>query len=114
MDQQQLLRLVNELTGSILPMNNQPEGDIELLQRSVIESLVNQPEEPGSVLLKFENLEEFSTESLSESTRSRLEKLVSQAADSVKKISEDHPFYKVYRREVPILSSQVSGSVPAW
>ncbi len=114
MDQQQLLRLVNELTGSILPMNNQPGGDIELLQRSVIESLVNQPEEPGSVLLKFENLEEFSTESLSESTRSRLEKLVSQAADSVKKISEDHPFYKVYRREVPILSSQVSGSVPAW
>lgn len=114
MDQQQLLRLVNELTGSILPAPNQPANAVETLQRSVIESLLKQSEAAGSTPLKFENLEEFSTESMGETARLRLEGLVTEAADAVQKRSEEHPFYKVYRREVPIISSQVEASVPAW
>ncbi len=114
MDQQQLLRLVNELTGSILPAGNQPAEQLDVLQQAVVESLVLQQEAPGKPPLRFENLEEFSTEALSSASREKLESLVNYAAESAKKISEDHPYYKVFRREFPIISSQVEGSVPAW
>lgn len=114
MDQQHLLRLVSELTGSILPTNEQSDREIESLQLSVIESLMNQNESPGSPPLKFENLDEFSTETLAETAKDRLHQLISNAALSVESSGDGNAFYKVYRREYPIISSQLQGSTPSW
>ena len=114
MDQGALIRLMNELTGNLIPGTEKSEDEIRDLQSAVIDSLIVQTEPAIGQNLRFDRPELISTEALHSTGSSRVLKMVENAAEKARLRSEDAPLYKVFRREFPLASSALPGSVPEW
>jgi hypothetical protein len=106
-----LLDAVARLCGDItLPMNSDPSQVVKL-QQEVASTLICEQAPDTSGLFNFEQLENFTVHQLAGKDLEQLKATVKQMQETNRKGA---PVTRVFRREVPFVSSQVKGSVPAW
>lgn len=106
-----ILAQLAQLTGAFITSNNPSTEALEGFQSSIATALLQQ--QPASQMLQsfqFEKLKDINTLLLDESDSSRLDKVLVDAGNNLQ--NEDN--IRVFRREVPFVSSQVKGSLPEW
>jgi hypothetical protein len=110
MKENPLLALLAQLCGDITLANNPDANQVFQLQRSLASALINDPTPPVT-RFQFEELENFSTRHLDETDLQHLNNVLQNVKDNPATIDTT---IRVFKREVPFISSQVPGSVPDW
>ena len=112
MNEHPLLGMLAELTGSFLFANNPSFDQLKNFQTTVATALL-QNQDPLQIRRSFgfETIQNASAQALDENDmlylNNMLHELEQQPDPSLDRV-------RIFRREVPFLSSQVQGSVPAW
>jgi len=112
MNEHPLLGLLAELTGSFLFANTPSFEQLKNFQTTVASALL-QNQDPSEIrrTFGFEKIENAAVQALDQNDLLYLNSILNDL--------EQHPAssldqVRIFRREVPFLSSQVEGSVPAW
>jgi hypothetical protein len=111
MKEDQMLALLARLCGDITLANNNDANQVFKLQEAIASAIINDPSLQTSTSFQFEETENFSTQHLDADDMKHLSGVLQRVQDSEKQID---PTIRVFRREVPVVSSQLRGSVPAW
>jgi hypothetical protein len=110
MNQQELLDLLSGLSGHLQINTREDEKNLENLQESLSETVFN--EELSSLKgssFSFEKSDFLFKEKIAPERLNSLAKLSTRMAARKK-----DPEFRVFAREVPVRSTQIAGSVPAW
>ncbi|RYF87070.1 MAG: hypothetical protein EON98_01685, partial [Chitinophagaceae bacterium] len=111
MKDDQQLALLARLCGDITTSNN-PDANLLLqLQQAIATAIINDPSLPAATSFQFEEAGDYSTKHLAPDDLKQLSDVLQKAKESVKAIDQT---IRVFRREVPSISSQLKGSVPDW
>jgi len=102
-----LARLCGDITMAMNPDTEQ----VLRLQREVAAVLISEPNLSTSSFFQFEQLEDFTTRHLGQDDLQHLRDVLTNVQ---KTGSPSKAHMRVFRREVPFISSQVKGSVPEW
>ncbi len=106
-----MLALLAKLCGDITVANNSDANQVFKLQEAMASAIINDPSLQIATLFQFEETENFSTQHLDADDMQHLSGVLQKLQDSPEAID---PTIRVFRREVPFVSSQLRGSVPAW
>ncbi len=111
MNENSLLALLAKLCGDITINNDTDAVTISKLQQAIASAIINEPAANIAGSFQFEQLENFATKHLTPTDLLQLTKALQQALE----ISQaNDTTVRVFKREVPFISSQVKGSVPDW
>jgi hypothetical protein len=111
MKENSLLAMLAKLCGDITITNNNEPQKIFELQQAIAKALINEPQLNISQRFQFEELENFSTAHLNKADLSHLDKVL-EGAKTINDFNDNT--IRIFKREVPVLSSQLRGSVPEW
>lgn len=110
MKENPMLAMLARLCGDITLANNADSSQIFQLQEQIAAALINDPSLPGS-LRQVDQLEDFATHHLDQKDLEHLNNVLHRVEQEPKTIDTN---VRVFKREVPFLSSQLPGSVPEW
>jgi hypothetical protein len=111
MKENPLLLLLAKLCGDITFANNPDYNKLVQLQQSLASALISDPALNVSAPFQFEQVESFTTQHLSAEDLDHLSGVLQRVEESGQATDNN---IRVFRREVPFVSSQVRGSVPGW
>ena len=111
MNEDSLLALLARLCGDITLSNNTDSNTVIKLQQTVATAIINDPGLSSSAPLQFEQIENFSTQHLNAADLQHLNNVLQQVQQTTQAIDTT---IRIFRRQVPFISSQVRGSVPDW
>lgn len=111
MKEDQMLALLAKLCGDITVANNSDANQVLQLQQAIASAIINEPSLTATTNFQFEQLENFSTHHLDAADLQHLSNVIQGAKESSQTVD---PTIRVFRREVPFVSSQLRGSVPEW
>lgn len=111
MKNDQQLALLAKLCGDITLSNNTDANQVLQLQQAVASAIINDPALSSAKPFQFEEVGNYSTQHLDAADLKHLSNVLQQAKDSPQVIDKT---IRVFRREVPAISSQLKGSVPDW
>ena len=110
MNEHPLLAQLAQLTGEFVITNNPSSTQLEDFQNSIATALLQ--EQPAGTLqqnFQFQNMAAYTTANLNPEDLQSLNEVLQNA--TMNKTGEN---IRVFRREVPFISSQVKSSVPDW
>lgn len=111
MNEDQLLALLAKLCGDIIVANDAEAAELENLKRSITTAVISEPTLSATDDFQFDELKHLNA-------KSRHPKIVTELKDVLKRVREnpreEDATLRVFRREVPVISSQLKGSVPEW
>lgn len=110
MKENPLLALLAKLCGDITLANNPDANQLFQLQQSLATAIINDPTPPVS-RFQFERLENFSTHHLDATDLEHLNNVLQNVGETHAHIDTT---VRVFKREVPFISSRLPGSVPGW
>ena len=111
MNENSLLALLARLCGDITVNNNTDPNALLQLQQAVASAIISQPVLNTPALFQFEEIENFSTHHLAAEDLQHLNNVLQRVQETQQTIDTS---IRVFRRQVPFISSQVIGSVPEW
>ena len=111
MNENSLLSLLAKLCGDITLNNNTDGNAIIQLQQALASAIISHANQPASGLFQFEDIENFSTHHLNAEDMQHLNNVLQRVQETPQTIDNN---IRVFRREVPFISSQLRGSVPEW
>ena len=111
MNENSLLSLLAKLCGDITLNNNTDGNAIIQLQQALASAIISHANQPASSLFQFEDIENFSTHHLNAEDMQHLNNVLQRVQETPQTIDNN---IRVFRREVPFISSQLRGSVPEW
>jgi hypothetical protein len=114
MDRQFLSSKLIDLTGSLLPTPNTSITDLQDVRRSLAFSLSQEQPEPREPRSLVETFNQAPIEQIESSVVAELQEIVDQTINQLKERPTESPEFRIFRRELPILTSQDSTSVPPW
>ena len=114
MDRQFLSSRLIDLTGSLLPTLDSSITDLEDVRRSLAFSLSRERSEPGEPRSLVETFNQALIEQIGSSVVSELQEIADQTINQLKERPTESPEFRIFRRELPILTSQSPASVPLW
>ncbi len=106
-----LVGTLARLCGDITMAKNRDTAQVLALQQAVASALMGESALSTSGFFQFEQLENFTTRHLETKDLEHLDKVIKDVQETRKAADVNT---RVFRREVPFISSQVSGSVPDW
>jgi hypothetical protein len=110
MNQQLLISKLIELTGGLQPTQSASLNDLQNVRRSLAYSFSQGQIEPDEKRSTFEAFGQIPIEEIDDSLVSELQEIISQFEGR-----ENQPQnFTIFRRELPVLSSQIPASVPPW
>lgn len=111
MKENPLLAMLANLTGDITLSNNNNHAEVLKLQEVVASTLIAEPTLRTSTSFQFQQLEGFSARQLNTDDLNHLNTVLQRVKEEPKAID---PSVRIFRRETPVASSQVIGSIPEW
>ncbi len=111
MNENSLLAILARLCGDITINNNTDPNTVIQLQQAVASAIINEPGLTVSNSFQFEELDNFATHNLDATTLEHLNNVLQSVQENPQAIDNT---IRVFKREVPFLSSQVQRSVPDW
>jgi hypothetical protein len=114
MDRQLLSSKLIDLTGSLLPSPNASITDLQDVRRSLAFSLSREQPETRDLRSLAETFNQAPIEQIESSVVSELQEIADQTINQLKERPTESPEFRIFRRELPILTSQDSTSVPPW
>jgi hypothetical protein len=114
MDRQLLSSKLIDLTGSLLPSPNASITDLQDVRRSLAFSLSREQPEPKELRSLVETFNQAPIEQIEFSIVSELQEIADQTINELKERPTESPEFRIFRRELPILTSQYTASVPPW
>jgi len=111
MNENNLLALLARLCGDITINENQDADVLQNLQQSVAAAIINQPALSIASSFQFEQLENFQTHHLNTADLQHLNNVLQNVQENQQLVDTS---IRIFRREVPFISSQLRGSVPEW
>ncbi len=112
MEENTLLAMLANLCGDITLDKNPDTEKVLQLHQAISSALISDPAAKASAPFQFEQLETFSTHHLTSGDLQQMNSVLQAARDNTQAAGERN--VRVFRREVPFLSSQIKGSVPEW
>ena len=111
MNEHPLLALLAQFTGDFIAANNPSTEDLQAFHLNVANALLQeQPVDQLQHSFQFETMQDVTTQHLNADDLQYLNTVLQNAE---KEANIDN-ILRVFRREVPFVSSQVKGSVPEW
>ncbi len=111
MNEHPLLSQLAQLTGEFVAKNNPSNEQLQEFQNSIATALLQeQPAETLQQNFQFQNTDAYSTSHLNTDDFQLLNEVLHNAAQN----KSGNENLRVFRREVPFISSQVKSSVPEW
>jgi hypothetical protein len=111
MNENDMLAQLAKLCGDITLKNNQNADALIQLQQTVASAIINDPALQTSSQFQFEQIENFSTHHLDAADVEDLNNILQGVKENPQTIDNT---IRVFKREVPFISSQIRGSVPDW
>jgi len=111
MNENSLLELLAKVCGDITINDNTDPDVVIQLQQAVASAIINEPGLSAANLFQFEEFNNFSTHHLNATDLEHLNKVLQNVQENQQAIDNT---IRVFRREVPFLSSQVKRRVPEW
>lgn len=111
MNENALPALLAKLCGDITLSNNQDTDAVIQLQQAIASAIINEPDLEASGSFQFEQVENFNTHHLDTADFEHLNNVIQGVKKEEQQIDNS---IRVFKREVPFISSQVKGSVPDW
>lgn len=110
MNENQLLATLASLCGDITLANNSDTNEVLRLQQTLATAIINEPDLPVSGSIHPE-ASDISTQQLHTTEWQHLSSVLQRVQEAPQPIDTT---VRVFRREVPAVSSQLRGSVPEW
>jgi hypothetical protein len=114
MDQQLLASKLIDLTGNLLPTPEASSTDLQDVRRSLAFSLSQIRADTIERQSLLETFNQVPIEQIESSVMSELQEIVDQTLNQIQENPSQSPGFRVFRRELPILTSQDPASVPLW
>lgn len=111
MEEDQMLSLLARLCGDITLAENNDANQVMRLQQVIASAIIEDPQQPIVHDFQFDRVEKFTSKKLDPDDFKHLGNLLQQTKENQVKID---PSIRIFRREVPFVSSQVRGSAPSW
>ncbi len=111
MNENSLLALLARLCGDITANDNHDAGALFQMQQVVAAAIINEPALPVTSSFQFEQVDNFSTHHLDAGGLQQLNDVL-QGVQENQQPSDSN--IRVFRRQIPFISSQLKGSVPDW
>ncbi|HZH64167.1 MAG TPA: hypothetical protein VEY10_04685, partial [Flavisolibacter sp.] len=111
MNEDQMLVLLAKLCGDVTTANNNDKAKVLELQQAVASAILNDPSLQMATPFQFEEAGDFSSQDLNAADLQHLNDVMGQVKKEEQAVD---PTIRVFRREVPFVSSQLRGSVPDW
>ncbi len=111
MNENALPALLAKLCGDITLSNNKDTDAVIQLQQAIAAAIINEPDLHAFSSFQFEQVENFNTHHLDTADLEHLNHVIQAVKKDEQQIDNS---IRVFRREVPFVSSQVKGSVPDW
>lgn len=111
MNEDDLLVALAKLCGDITLTNNSNSEEVFRLQQTIATAIINDPSLPSSRPFQFQEAGDFATKHLDAADLQHLTNVLENVKQTPQTIDTT---IRVFRREVPAISSQLRGSVPDW
>ena len=111
MNENSLLAILARLCGDITTTENQDINAVLQLQQAVASAIINEPALSFLSPFQFEQVDNFTTHHLGVDDLQHLTNVLQDVQENQQVIDST---VRIFRRQVPFISSQVAGSVPLW